>query len=414
MKVLHTSDWHLGRSLHMKKRHDEHQAFLHWLLTEIDRRQIDVLLVAGDVFDSGLPSVSAQELYYDFLGQAAQSCCRHVVIIAGNHDSPAFLDAPGKLLRALRVHVCGAAAADPSEEVLVLRNRDNAPALIVAAVPYLRDRDLRTAEAGESPGDKAQNLIKGIGSHYAAALAAAEQRRSELGPDLPLVAMGHLFTAGGRLLEGDGVRDLYVGALAGVSPEIFPASVDYVALGHLHVPQTVNRSSRIRYCGSPVPMGFNEAEQQKIVCLVDFEGREATVEPLPVPVFQKLQTIRGEWDTISGRLAELTKTGTSVWLNIIYDGSEIIGDLSQRLEAAVAGTHVDIVRSRNNQTADQVLKQQDGDDTLDDLDVHDVFERCLAMHDVPESQRPDFRLAYQEALAALNDPDRAATKGGQP
>ncbi|HOG50942.1 MAG TPA: exonuclease SbcCD subunit D C-terminal domain-containing protein, partial [Lentisphaeria bacterium] len=384
MKILHTSDWHLGRSLHIKNRHDEHQAFLQWLLTEIDRQQIDVLLVAGDVFDSGLPSIGAQELYYDFLGQVAQSCCRHVVIIAGNHDSPSFLNAPGKLLKALRVQVIGAATADPADEVLVLRRRDHTPELIVAAVPFLRDRDIRTVQAGESSEDKAQSLIQGIGNHYAAAFAAAEQRRTELGPDLPLVAMGHLFTAGGRLIEGDGVRELYVGALPGVEPAIFPASLDYVALGHLHVPQTVNDSSHIRYCGSPLPMGFNEAEQKKMVCLVELQGRKATVETLPVPVFQKLRTIQGDWDAISSRLDELAKSNESVWLNIIYDGNEIIGDLSQRLEAAVAGTRLDIVRSRNCQNAERALRQQSMDEALGDLEVHDAFERLLAMKEVPE------------------------------
>ena len=414
MKILHTSDWHLGRSLHIKKRHEEHQAFLQWLLKEIDSRQIDVLLIAGDVFDSGLPSIGAQELYYKFLSQVAQSCCRHVVIIAGNHDSPSFLNAPGALLKALRIHVVGAATDDPADEVFVLRRRDNTPELLVAAVPFLRDRDIRKAEAGESTEDKSQKLIQGIGNHYDAVFAAAEQRRAELGQDLPLVAMGHLFTDGGRLIEGDGVRELYVGALPGVAPTIFPASVDYVALGHLHVPQTVNDSNHIRYCGSPLPMGFNEAEQQKIVCLVEFQGRETTVEPLPVPVFQKLQTVQGDWDAISSRLDGLAKSGQSVWLNIVYDGNEIIGDLSQRLENAVTRTCLDIVRSRNCQTAEQALRQQSMDETLDDLEDHDVFERLLVMKEVPESQRPDLRRTYQEALAALEDPERAAGNEGQP
>lgn len=410
MKILHTSDWHLGRSLHIKKRHDEHLAFLQWLLKEIDNRQIDVLLVAGDVFDSGLPGITAQELYYNFLGQVAQSCCRHVVIIAGNHDSPSFLNAPGKLLKALRVHVVGAAADDPADEVLVLRSRDQTPELLVAAVPFLRDRDIRTVQAGESPEDKIQNLKQGIGNHYAAVFAAAEQRRAELGADLPLVAMGHLFTDGECLVQDAGVRKLYVGELFGVAPTIFPASVDYVALGHLHVPQTVNNSSHIRYCGSPIPIGFNEAEQQKIVCLVEFQGREAAVETLPVPVFQKLQTIQGDWDTISSRLNELANSTESIWLNIIYDGKEVIGDLSQRLENAVDGTRLDIVNACNDQMREQTLRQQSEDETLGDLEVNDVFERLLAMQEVPESQRPDLRLAYQEAVAALEDPERAAGK----
>ena len=180
--------------------------------------------------------------------------------------------------------------------------------------------------------------------------------------------------------------------------------------GSLHVPQTVNNSSHIRYCGSPIPIGFNEAEQQKIVCLVEFQGREAAVETLPVPVFQKLQTIQGDWDTISSRLNELANSTESIWLNIIYDGKEVIGDLSQRLENAVDGTRLDIVNACNDQMREQTLRQQSEDETLGDLEVNDVFERLLAMQEVPESQRPDLRLAYQEAVAALEDPERAAGK----
>ncbi|MDD4097689.1 MAG: exonuclease SbcCD subunit D C-terminal domain-containing protein [Lentisphaeria bacterium] len=413
MKVLHTSDWHLGRSLLGKKRHAEHEAFLEWLLRVMDEHRVDALLVAGDVFDTGAPGNNTQELYYRFLSRIAATCCRHAVIIAGNHDSPSFLDAPRPLLRALRVHVVGSAAENPADEVVVLRRDDNTPEMIVAAVPYLRDRDIRTAEAGETPDDKVRNLLRGIAGHYDAALAAAEQARSKHGDDIPLVAMGHLFTTGGKTVDGDGVRDLYVGALAGVSPTLFPPTADYVALGHLHLPQPVAQASRIRYSGSPLPMGFNEAGQPKSVCLVDFRGRQTTVEELPVPVFQALETIRGDWDTIATRIALLAQNKTSAWLDIQYDGADLIADLRSKLDEGVADTGLEILRVKNNRTAERVLKQDNPQETLDDLEPGEVFERCLALHQTPDEQRPGLRQSYQEALAAIHDPENSTAKGAQ-
>ena len=198
------------------------------------------------------------------------SHCRHVVVIAGNHDSPSFLNAPKELLKALNVHVVGNASDCLEDEVLVLRNAQDAPELIVCAVPYLRDRDIRTAEAGESVEDKERKLTDGIRAHYAAVTALAEQKRAEFGGNIPVVGMGHLFTAGGQTVDGDGVRELYVGSLAHVTAQSFPASFDYLALGHLHIPQMVSSTETMRYSGSPLPMGFGEAKQQKSVVLVDF------------------------------------------------------------------------------------------------------------------------------------------------
>ena len=150
MRVLHTSDWHIGRTLYGRKRYEEFESFLTWLAETIQQNRIDALLVSGDVFDTSAPSNRAQELYYRFLCRVAASVCRHVVVVAGNHDSPSFLNAPKELLRALDVHVVGSSTENTEDEVLVLRNEQDAPELIVCAVPYLRDRDIRVAEAGES------------------------------------------------------------------------------------------------------------------------------------------------------------------------------------------------------------------------------------------------------------------------
>lgn len=405
MRVLHTSDWHIGRTLYGRKRYEEFEAFLTWLAETIQQNAIDALLVAGDVFDTSAPSNRAQELYYRFLCRVAASSCRHIVVVAGNHDSPSFLNAPKELLKALDVHVVGSSTAFPEDEVLVLRNDQDTPELIVCAVPYLRDRDIRVAEAGESVEDKERKLIEGIRTHYAAVAALAEQKREELGADIPIVGTGHLFTAGGQTVDGDGVRELYVGSLAHVTAGIFPACFNYLALGHLHVPQKVNGSETIRYSGSPLPMGFGEAKQQKSVCQVEFHSTAASVQLIDVPIFQKLERVKGDWDGISNRILELSATDSQGWLEVIYDGTEVIGDLRERLEAAISGTQMEILRIKNNRIIDRVLGQIHEEETLDDLNVNDVFERCLAVHDVPEEQRPELLRAYQETVSSLYEDD---------
>ena len=289
--------------------------------------------------------------------------------------------------------------------MLVLCNEQDAPELIVCAVPYLRDRDIRVAEAGESVEDKERKLIEGIRTHYAAVAALAEQKREELGVDIPIVGTGHLFTAGGQTVDGDGVRELYVGSLAHVTAGIFPACFNYLALGHLHVPQKVNGSETIRYSGSPLPMGFGEAKQQKSVCQVEFHSTAASVQLIDVPIFQKLERVKGDWEGISNRIIELSATDSQGWLEVIYDGTEVIGDLRERLEAAISGTQMEILRIKNNRIIDRVLGQIHEEETLDDLNVNDVFERCLAVHDVPEEQRPELLRAYQETVSSLYEDD---------
>ena len=235
MKFLHTSDWHLGRTLYGHSRYNEFTAFLDWLHALIETEKVDALLIAGDVFDTSVPGSRVQELYYGFLYRMARSkVCRHVVITAGNHDSPSFLDAPKALLRTLDVHVVGSIGDDPMDEVVVLRDRRGKAEAVVCAVPHLRDRDIRNVGPGESMDEKNRKLIEGIERHYREVCMAAEQRRLQEGGFLPMIAMGHLFTAGGSTVEGDGVREIYIGSLAHVSSSVFPEGIDYLALGHLH------------------------------------------------------------------------------------------------------------------------------------------------------------------------------------
>lgn len=404
--VLHTSDWHLGRSLYGRKRYEEQQAFLDWLVERLEQEQVDVLLLAGDVFDNGTPSNQAQELYYRFLHRAARSRCRHVVIIGGNHDSPSFLSASSDLLGVLDVHVIGAAGDDTGDELLHL-GREGEGELLVCAVPYLRERDIRLSRAGESLEDKERGSCEGIRRHYEAVTTLAEEKRVALGRDIPIIVMGHLFAAGGQTVEGDGVRDLYVGTLAHVSASIFPASAAYVALGHLHVPQKVKSVCEIRYSGSPIPMGFGEAGGQKSVCLVQLEAGAVAVRTLPIPVFQKLERIRGDREHILTRVNELLEREESVWLEIILEGEGLAGNLKECLEELTEGSPLEVLRVSSIRLAEQALALGHEEESLADLDVSEVFTRCLDARNIPEEQRDELLRAYGEVLHSL------ATEGGK-
>ena len=405
MKILHTSDWHIGRSLYGRKRYDEFSAFLDWLAKFIQTESVDALLVAGDIFDISTPSNRAQELYYRFLCKVSASCCRHIVVISGNHDSPSFLNAPKELLRALNVHVVGSITENPEDEVITLPGPSGIPEAIVCAVPYLRDRDIRIVEAGESIEDKNTKLIDGVQKHYAEVCMVAEKRQREYG-DIPIIGMGHLFTAGGKTVEGDGVRELYVGSMAHVGEEVFPACIDYLALGHLHVPQKAGAADNIRYSGSPIPMGYGEASQGKSVVIVEFSNDpQSKITLHPVPCFQVLERISGEIDEITERIHELKSQRSDAWLEIEYTGTEIAGNLRELIDEAIANTAMDIRRIKNKRVVERVIGRTCKDETLDDLNVNDVFIRCLDTYEVLEDERPALIRSYKEIITSLHEED---------
>ncbi len=398
MKFLHTSDWHLGRSLYGRKRYEEFTAFLDWLILTIEKENVDALLVAGDVFDTGTPGTYAQKLYYHFLARISGSCCRHVVIIAGNHDSPSFLNAPRELLSALDVHVVGAVTESLEDEVIVLRQDERAEA-IVCAVPYLRDRDIRTAEPGETIEIKNAKLLDGLKKHYAEVCALAEQKRA--GSDIPVIAMGHLYTARGKTVDGDGVRVLYVGSLVHVERDAFPSLIDYCALGHLHVPQAVDGAEHIRYCGSPLPMGYGEATQEKKVVLIQFSGRNPEILEISVPCFQQLIHLEGSMKEILRRIEELKTENSQAWLEIDYTGNELIANLREMLEEASVDSAMEIRRIKNRRAVDCIINRMTENETLDDLDHEDVFKRCLDDFEIPEDQRGELLASYHKVINTL-------------
>jgi exonuclease SbcD len=382
-----------------KERSREHAAFLEWLLETIDKNSVDLLIIAGDVFDTASPGSTSQKMYYDFLVKVRNLGCNNVVIIGGNHDSPSFLNAPGGILSAMDVHVIGSACENIEDEVITITGADNQPAAIVCAVPFLRERDISRFTEKESYDDRSKRIKDGIRNHYEAVAAIAEAKRDEAGGNIPVIATGHLSVSGGKRYEDDGVRETYVGSIECIDSDIFPKTFDYVALGHYHVPSVI--SDRVRYCGSPIPMGFIEAGQKKCVCLVDFEQNIPDIRNLEIPVFQRLESISGDRETIGKRLSELKGSGESVWVEILYDGKDVFPDLTTWANEMTADSNVEILKIQNRMYLNEVLTQNEEIHSLDDLSKFDVFEKLLAKNDIPQEQRTGLLESYKEIIQEL-------------
>jgi exonuclease SbcD len=220
---------------------------------------------------------------------------------------------------------------------------------------------------------------------------------------VPVIITGHLFAAGGKTIDGDGVRDQIAGFIERVGADIFAEDAAYVALGHLHVPQTVAGIETIRYPGSPMPVGFGEAEQQKQVILVTTTpGMPAVVRPVPVPQFHRLATIQGDLSTIRRTIYDLKMTGRPIWAEVIYTGAAIQGDLMGEVSAMVKGTLIEILKVKDARLVSAALSAYQSCEELAELTETEVFERCMETAEVPSDQQERLMDAFREILRDMN------------
>lgn len=314
MRILHTSDWHLGVEYFQRSRRAEHQAFLDWLLDTLEAREVDVLVVAGDVFDTTNPPAEAQQAYYRFLAELSRRG-RAAVVVGGNHDSPSRLDAPREVLAALSAEVVGGylaeregPLADPAGVLVPIRRAGDVVG-VVAAVPYLHDWKLGVRGFDASAGEQLEGLhdaFRGVYSRLADKAAAAF-------PGVPLVATGHLTClakAGEKPSDEDAVpiEINRVGTLGAMGPQVFDPRFAYVALGHIHRSFAVDAGRRVWYSGTPIQVSTKEPAEGRRVLLVDLEdsGGSCTVERLAVPVTRRLLTMTGPIDELLERLSNMT------------------------------------------------------------------------------------------------------------
>ena len=435
MKILHTSDWHLGQSFFTKSRKNEHAAFLKWLLQQVEAHQIDAIIVAGDVFDTGTPPSYARELYHAFIGELQGMQCT-LVVLGGNHDSVSVLNESKALLKYLNSHVIASTYGDLSEQVITLNDRNGQPSAVLCAVPFIRPRDVLVSEAGQSGTDKRQALGDAIKQHYGALYnealslrASMEEKRIKEGSKnsaaIPIIATGHLTALG--VSQSESVRDIYIGTLEGFDAKGFPPA-DYIALGHIHRPQKVAKTDHIRYSGSPIPLSFDELNTQKQVVLVTFESESTTptISTLPVPRFQAMEVIKGDLKAIEAAinkseaiaLASQTDDAVSatdnaispkdpVWLCIEVETEDYLTDLQQRIQGLLEGRNAEILqlKRKRKRTVNSLTEKQNVQ--LSELSVNDVFEARLALESIEDN--PTSESAPSESVqTTLLDDDQSA------
>lgn len=292
MRLLHTADWHLGQTLHGLDRAPEHARFLAWLLDHLEAEAVDVLLVAGDVFDVASPGSSAQRQYYGFLADARARCPNlDIVVVGGNHDSPARLQAPAELLGRLGIRVVGGlppgaapdAPVDLDAFVVPVTGRDGETGRVVA-LPFLRPRDLPGTRIDPAGPGAAASVIE---AHRALVHAAFERARGHG----PVVATGHCYMVGGATSD-DSERKIQIGYQAALPADIYPEDAAYVALGHLHRAQAVEGHPHIRYSGSPIPLSMSERDYAHQVVVADVDASGLTSwRALSVPRFRALEAV---------------------------------------------------------------------------------------------------------------------------
>jgi len=292
LRLLHTSDWHLGHTLHGRDRRFEHQRFLAWLLDALVDARADALLIAGDVFETANPPATALADLNEFLAATRRRLpALDIVIIGGNHDSALRLDAMAPMMDFGNIKVIGglprdaAGELDASRLLVPLHDQSGAVAAWLAAVPFLRTADLpRPSRAEHEPAEPAEPagdpLIHGVAQLYAEVLVAAQ---AQAGPEHALIATGHLYMRGTALSELS-ERKILGGNQHAIPRAIFPDAWAYVGLGHLHLAQAVEQSEQLRYCGSPIPLSLTEADYEHQVLLASFDGPELVVcQTLEIP-----------------------------------------------------------------------------------------------------------------------------------
>ncbi|MFT2089949.1 exonuclease subunit SbcD [Paraglaciecola sp. 2405UD69-4] len=388
MKILHTSDWHLGQSFFTKSRKDEHQKFIGWLLQLVAKEQIDAVIIAGDIFDTGTPPSYAREMYNQFVVDIQKLNCV-LVVLGGNHDSVSTLNESKQILACLNTFVVASTGITTAEQVFTITDKQGAPGAILCAVPFIRARDVLQSSAGETGLQKRQALGEAIKEHYQSLYHLALSKRQDSGIDIPIIATGHLTALG--VTQSESVRDIYIGTLDGFAADGFPPA-DYIALGHIHKPQIVAKSEHIRYSGSPIPLSFDELGKPKQVMLVEFTGSSCKeLTPVDVPSFQAMEVLKGELSSIEKALTRFKnyEASSPCWLCIEVDSQDYLSDLQARIQTLTEGLNVDVLQLRRNRNQRRQLLNQVNKETLAELSPEEVFEKRLDMETFDTSEDAD-------------------------
>lgn len=398
MKIIHTADWHLGKELHQTNLDEDHRLFIAWLITYIADNQIDVVLISGDVFDHANPSNEARKMYFGFLSQMATQKVQ-VVITGGNHDSITMLESSRDILGLLNVHVVAGMPEDKRQAIIPLHNKKGVTTALCLALPFLRDKDLRSYVEGESQGERIEKLRKGIVSTY----HDIREMATEINVSgWPIIAMGHLYLQGATTSESE--REVQLGNAAAISSSELSGMFDYLALGHIHRPQKFD-GGRVRYSGSPISLSFSERKDEKCIVIIEVIDHQLEIYSVDVPKNRALVKIEGSWQDIKDKIEDTTD---SLSLPNLYD-LEITADISQipDIESQLQlyrDSGLKIARRKIIPPGSNVPLSQQMDAYIDlsEIDPWDVFEKKMAGQAFTEEEKTVLREVYREILDEVN------------
>jgi len=405
MKILHTADWHIGKKLQKYDLSRDFDLFIDWLCSTIRQESVDVLLVSGDIFDLSNPSTEARTQYYRALMQLRPLNCK-IILTGGNHDSPSMLNAPREILRQLDMHIIGGMPQELADVLIPISGKNGATELVVAALPFLRDSDLRSANDGSNYEDRIEAIRKGIQNTFHRAAQLCEQDH----PGIPAIAMGHLFAAGMETSESE--RDIQIGNQAAFEASHFGDYFKYIALGHIHKPQQVKALVPTFYSGSPLPLSFSEREDLKRILIID-TSNGWTPHSIPVPVFRRLIKISGTINKLQQKLEELKaheELETLVEVELIeeqydavkiYDLDKLVVNFEKPGYKIVK--HRATFSHRHQDTGDLYSTEQH----LEDLKPRDVFLKLIGQHEYDEIDQGEILSAFDELLEAVNNEENS-------
>ena len=419
MKILHVGDIHLGAYLESHCRNDELRRVFDCLVEHVAAQGVQAALLTGDIFDNGSPSNESQELYYSLLVRLQRAGCRQVVVIAGNHDSPSFLAAPQHLLRLMDIHVIATVdRQDLSPEIIPLGPPADAPQAIVCAAPFLRSRDVRDASPeGETTREQTAALARGIVEHYRQLHDLAVQRRGDRA--IPIIAMGHLHAIGSAFGGSDDAADAdadhhAIGSLDAVDVTAFPP-FDYLALGHIHRPQTIAGHDNWRYAGSLLPMTIRENAVTPSFAILDTDHLDTPQTiALPDTCFHTMRVIRGNLQELRQQLDDLRATGQELWVKPVFVDATPRPHWFIELQQEFVGSSLSLLRPevRLTQPQERPERAPGLKAGLDELTPLDVFGDYLAHSGKfpDETQRQTLTQLYLEAQSQVLDPSQTHEK----
>ena len=399
MKILHTSDWHLGHRLHEESQYEEQKLFLNWLDSYISDNEVDILMISGDIFDSNVPSSQSLKLYYDFLINLKQNYCKHIIITGGNHDAPGTLNAPKEMLNTLSIHVVGNATENIEDEIFELEI--NNEKVIIAAVPFLRDRDIRKAIASENTDEIESRYKTALVKHYTKVAEYCTKINTQ---NIPTIAMGHLFAIGGS--ASDSESPIYVGGLGDIGSEDFPTSFNYIALGHLHRPQKIGNNNNIQYSGSPYILSFSEINYDKKVILLELENNTiSNIKDIIVPKFRDILRVTGTVESCIKDIENICKKNHKLtpWVEVILDDKDksLTGNTEIYNFANELNVEVLKITLKNEKQIIGLEQLLENTKRVKDLKPTDVFKMKCKEQDFNVYENPEILDAFMEVINEL-------------